>query len=121
MSSSAAPIDQQSEVTYPLQEFVRVLTKRPKWIIGSIVICALLAITETVMTKRTYQANAFNLIFERVSVLPMFFLCAAGMAGYSFASKVCLILWGHDTRFSQGLSICIFGGSKTNLARTILE
>jgi capsular exopolysaccharide synthesis family protein len=37
---------------------MRVLTKRRKWIIGSIIICGLLAILFTLMTRPTYEATA---------------------------------------------------------------
>ena len=37
---------------------MRVLTKRRKWIIGSIVICGLLAVLVTLMMKPTYEATA---------------------------------------------------------------
>ena len=40
------------------QNLVRVLVTRRGWIIGSIVICVLLAIVATVLTKRTYEATA---------------------------------------------------------------
>jgi polysaccharide biosynthesis transport protein len=44
--------------TNALQNFMRVLTKRRKWIIGSIVICELLAILLTLIMKPTYGATA---------------------------------------------------------------
>src|ERR1700722_924771 len=44
--------------THALQNLLRVLTKRRKWIIGSIVFCELLAILLTLMMKPTYGATA---------------------------------------------------------------
>ena len=44
--------------TPTLHNLVRVLRKRKEWIIGSIVICGLLALTVTLMMKPTYEATA---------------------------------------------------------------
>src|SRR5580692_1567172 len=58
MNSMVASAHHQSVNTHALQNLTRVLTKRRKWIIGSIVICELLAVTLTLMMKPTYGATA---------------------------------------------------------------
>jgi polysaccharide biosynthesis transport protein len=58
MNSMVATVHHQSVNTHALQNLMRVLTKRRKWIIGSIVICELLAILLTLMMKPTYGATA---------------------------------------------------------------
>ena len=58
MNSMVAPVHHHSVNTHALQNLMRVLTKRRKWIIGSIVICELLAILLTLMMKPTYGATA---------------------------------------------------------------
>jgi len=55
---NVASVHHQSANTYALQNLVRVLMKRRGWIIGSIVICGLLAIMVTMLTKPTYEATA---------------------------------------------------------------
>ena len=58
MNSFAVANQQPVRNTQALQNFIRVLTKRAKWIIGSIVICVLLSGVITLMTKPLYQATA---------------------------------------------------------------
>ena len=62
---SETPIDspgptalQRSESTYGLRNFMRVLTRRRKWVIGSIVACLVLAMIVTTMMKPTYDSVA---------------------------------------------------------------
>ena len=62
---SETPIDspgpaalQRSESTYGLRNFMRVLTRRRKWVIGSIVACLVLAIIVTTMMKPIYDSVA---------------------------------------------------------------
>jgi len=57
-NSVAATVHPHSDNTHALQNLLRVLTKRRKWIIGSIAICGLLAIIVTLTTKPTYQSTA---------------------------------------------------------------
>ncbi len=58
MNSMGGSVHHPSANTHALQNLTRVLTKRRKWIIGSIVICELLAIVLTLMMKPTYGATA---------------------------------------------------------------
>jgi polysaccharide biosynthesis transport protein len=58
MNSMVASVHHQSVNTHALQNLMRVVTKRRKWIIGSIVICELLAIILTLIMKPTYGATA---------------------------------------------------------------
>jgi capsular exopolysaccharide synthesis family protein len=58
MGSTGTPVHHQFANTNSLHNLLRVLTRRSKWIIGSIVICVLLAIIVTFMTKPTYEATA---------------------------------------------------------------
>jgi polysaccharide biosynthesis transport protein len=58
MNTMVASAHHQSVNTHALQNLTRVLTKRRKWIIGSIVICELLAVILTLMMKPTYGATA---------------------------------------------------------------
>jgi polysaccharide biosynthesis transport protein len=58
MNSMVASAHHQSVNTHALQNLMRILTKRRKWIIGSIVICELLAILLTLVMKPTYGATA---------------------------------------------------------------
>ena len=58
MNSTVASVHHRSANTHALQNLTRVLTKRRKWIIGSIVICELLAVLLTLMMKPTYGATA---------------------------------------------------------------
>lgn len=58
INSMVASVHHQSVNTHALQNLMRVLTKRRKWIIGSIVICELLAVILTLMMKPTYGATA---------------------------------------------------------------
>src|ERR1035437_3466158 len=58
MGSAASPVHHESASATGLHNLLRVLTRRYKWIIGSIVICVLLAIIVTLMTKPTYDATA---------------------------------------------------------------
>lgn len=48
----------RSESNYGLRNFVRVLARRRRWIIGSIVVCLALAVIVTMATKATYQSTA---------------------------------------------------------------
>ncbi len=57
MAPIVVSANNQSDATYALHDFVRVLWKRRGWIIGSIVICVLLAVAQTLRTTRTYQAT----------------------------------------------------------------
>ena len=56
--STAAPVHHQLAPANALHNLLRVLTRRSKWIIGSIVICVLLALILTMMMKPTYDATA---------------------------------------------------------------
>ena len=58
MDSMVASVHHHPVHTHALQNLLRVLTKRRKWIIGSIVICELLAVGLTLMMKPTYGATA---------------------------------------------------------------
>ncbi len=58
MNSMVASAHHQSANTHALQNLMRVLKKRRKWIIGSIVICELLAILMTLIMRPTYGATA---------------------------------------------------------------
>lgn len=58
MNSIVLPTHLGSGNVHGLQNLMRVLTKRWGWIIGSIVICVLLAIVATLATKPTYEATA---------------------------------------------------------------
>jgi capsular exopolysaccharide synthesis family protein len=58
MGSAASPVHHESASATGLHNLLRVLTRRYKWIIGSIVICVLLAIVATLLTKPTYDATA---------------------------------------------------------------
>jgi polysaccharide biosynthesis transport protein len=58
MSSFAVVNHQPGHNAHALQNFTRVLTKRAKWIIGSIVICVLLSVAITLLTKPIYEATA---------------------------------------------------------------
>lgn len=58
-----------------LHNLLRVLTRRSKWIIGSVVICALLALIDTEMTRPTYEATATIELNKSSSSLDL------GMAG----------------------------------------
>jgi polysaccharide biosynthesis transport protein len=58
MNSFAVVNQQPFHNSQALQNFIRVLTKRAKWIIGSILICMLLSVVISLMTKPIYQATA---------------------------------------------------------------
>jgi capsular exopolysaccharide synthesis family protein len=58
IGSSAGPVLYQSANANALHSLMRVVSKRRKWIIGSIVICELLALTVTMMMKPTYRSTA---------------------------------------------------------------
>src|ERR1700722_18642499 len=58
MDSMVASVHHHPVHTHALQNLLRILTKRRKWIIGSIVICELLAVGLTLMMKPTYGATA---------------------------------------------------------------
>ena len=49
--------DHQSAHGSGLMRFMRVLTKRWKWIVGTIVICEILAVIQTLKTTPTYDAT----------------------------------------------------------------
>ena len=56
--STGAPIHHQFADAGALQNLIRLWTKRSRWIIGSILICLLLALAVTLMMKPTYEATA---------------------------------------------------------------
>jgi capsular exopolysaccharide synthesis family protein len=56
--STGAPIHHQFADNGALQNLIRLWTKRSRWIIGSILICLLLALAVTLMMKPTYEATA---------------------------------------------------------------
>jgi hypothetical protein len=58
MSCSVESVHRGSPSIHALQNLTRVFTSRRKWIIGSIVICELLAATLTLMMKPTYGSTA---------------------------------------------------------------
>jgi succinoglycan biosynthesis transport protein ExoP len=58
MGSAASPVHHESASATALNNLLGVLTRRSKWIIGSIVICMLLAIIITLLMKPTYDASA---------------------------------------------------------------
>jgi polysaccharide biosynthesis transport protein len=58
MNSRAGSAHSGSGNAPALQDLIRMLTKRRKWIIGSIVICVVFAVVVTLMMKPTYQATA---------------------------------------------------------------
>ncbi len=52
------PVHQRSETTYGLRNFMRVLSRRRKWIIGSIVLCLVTAMIVTTLMTPTYDSAA---------------------------------------------------------------
>ncbi len=52
------PVHQHSESTYGLRNFMRVLNRRRKWVIGSIILCLILAMVVTALMKPTYDSVA---------------------------------------------------------------
>jgi capsular exopolysaccharide synthesis family protein len=58
IGSAASPVHHESASATGLHNLLRVLTRRYKWIIGSVVICVLLALVITLITKPTYDATA---------------------------------------------------------------
>jgi succinoglycan biosynthesis transport protein ExoP len=58
MSSAVESVHHGSSNTHALQNLTRIFTKRRKWIIGSIVICELLAVILTLIMKPTYGSTA---------------------------------------------------------------
>src|ERR1035437_8882101 len=71
MGSTGTPVHHQFANTNSLHNLLRVLTRRSKWIIGSIVTCVLLAIIVTFMTKPTYEATATIELNKRSSSLDL--------------------------------------------------
>ena len=62
---SETPIDssgflahQRTESNYGLRNFMRVLTRRRKWVIGSVIVCLILAMVVTTFMKPTYDSVA---------------------------------------------------------------
>ena len=49
---------QRSESTYGLRNFIRVLTRRRRWIVGTIAACMVAAVIVTLVMKPTYEATA---------------------------------------------------------------
>ena len=58
MTSAVESVHLRSPNTHALQNLTRIFTKRRKWIIGSIVICELLAVLLTLIMKPTYGSTA---------------------------------------------------------------
>jgi succinoglycan biosynthesis transport protein ExoP len=58
MSSAVESVHHRFSNTHALQNLTRIFTKRRKWIIGSIVICELLAVILTLIMKPTYGSTA---------------------------------------------------------------
>lgn len=56
--SPGLPIHQRPDSTYGLRNFMRVLTRRRKWVIGSIIACLVLAMIVTTFMKATYDSVA---------------------------------------------------------------
>ncbi len=52
------PVHQHSESTYGLRNFMRVLNRRRKWVIGSIILCLVMAMVVTALMKPTYDSAA---------------------------------------------------------------
>ena len=49
---------QRPESTYGLRNFIRVLTRRRRWIVGSIVFCLVMSVIVTLAMKATYEATS---------------------------------------------------------------
>jgi polysaccharide biosynthesis transport protein len=58
MNPPVESVHQRSTNTHALQNLTRIFTKRRKWIIGSILICELLAVILTLIMKPTYGSTA---------------------------------------------------------------
>jgi capsular exopolysaccharide synthesis family protein len=58
ISSASGPFYSQFAAANPLHNLLRVVTRRRYWIIGSVVICLLLAFIVTLLVKPTYDATA---------------------------------------------------------------
>lgn len=58
IGTAASPVHYQSASATGLHNLLRVLTRRYKWIIGSVVICVLWAFVITLRTKPTYESTA---------------------------------------------------------------
>ena len=85
MNSMVASAHHQSVNAHALQNLMRVLTKRRKWIIGSIVICELLAILLT-FTLNPLVFALQKLHFNRVAaVVTVMLLTALAIAGVCLA------------------------------------